>query len=89
MIRYIFSRLGCLIWLVGAVVFGVGIVSESSGHPAFSMVAGGIALLVVGFLLWKWLRPRDRQKNTRFAMLRRHTWEDDQDDHDEWDGYDH
>jgi len=88
MIRYLFSRLGCLIWLVGAVVLGVGIVSESSGHPAFSMVAGGIALLVVGFLLWKWLRPKG-QKNTRFAMLRRHTWEDEQDDNDEWDGYDH
>jgi hypothetical protein len=88
MIRYLFSRLGCLIWLVGAVVLGVGIVLESSGHPAFSMVAGGIALLVVGFLLWKWLRPKG-QKNTRFRLLRRHTWEDEQDENDEWDGYDH
>ena len=84
MIRYLFSRLGCLIWLVGAVVLGVGIVSESSGHPAFSMVAGGIGLLVVGFLLWQWLRPKG-QKNTRFSMLRRRTWEDEQDeDNEEW-----
>ncbi|QRN82578.1 hypothetical protein JR338_09115 [Chloroflexota bacterium] len=85
MIRYLFSRLGCLIWLVGAVVLGVGIVSESSGHPAFSMVAGGIGLLVVGFLLWQWLRPKGK-KNTRFSMLRRRTWEDEQDeDNEEWD----
>ena len=84
MIRYLFSRLGCLIWLVGAVVLGVGIVSESSGHPAFSMVAGGIGLLVVGFLLWQWLRPKG-QKSTRFSMLRRRTWEDEQDeDNEEW-----
>ena len=85
MIRYLFSRLGCLIWLVGAVVLGVGIVSESSGHPTFSMVAGGIGLLVVGFLLWQWLRPKG-QKNTRFSMLRKRTWEDEQDEDDEeWD----
>ncbi|MBG0788672.1 MAG: hypothetical protein H0S79_26590 [Anaerolineaceae bacterium] len=85
MIRYLFSRLGCLIWLVGAVVLGVGIVSENSGHPAFSMVAGGIGLLAVGFLLWKWLRPKG-QKNTRFSMLRRRTWEDEQgEDNEEWD----
>lgn len=85
MIRYLFSRLGCLVWLVGAVVLGVGIVSESSGHPAFPMVAGGIGLLVVGFLLWQWLRPKG-QKNTRFSMLRKRTWEDEQDeDNEEWD----
>lgn len=84
MIRYLFSRLGCLMWLVGAVVLGVGIASESSGHPAFAMVAGGIALVLVGFVLWNWLRPKDR-RNTRFAMLRRRTWEDEPDDDDEWD----
>jgi hypothetical protein len=71
-------------WLVGAIVLGVGIASESSGHPAFSMVAGGIALVLVGFLLWNWLRPKGRH-NTRFSMLRRRTWEDEQNDDDEWD----
>jgi membrane protein DedA with SNARE-associated domain len=84
MIRYLFSRLGCLIWLVGAVVLGVGIASESSGHPAFAAVAGGIALILVGFLLWNRLRPKGR-KNTRFSILRRDSWEDEQDDDDEWD----
>ncbi len=49
------------------------------------MVAGGIGLLVVGFLLWQWLRPKG-QKNTRFSMLRKRTWEDEQDeDNEEWD----
>jgi hypothetical protein len=82
MIRYLFSRLGLLLWLLGAIVLGVGIASESSGHPAFAMVAGGIALVLVGFLLWNSLRPKGR-KNTRFAMLRRDSREDGQDD--DWD----
>jgi membrane-associated phospholipid phosphatase len=84
MIRFLFSRIGCLMWLVGAIVLIVGISAESSGQHAFSLVLGGIGLTLVGFLLWNWLRPRGR-RNTRFSMFRRRDRDDDQDPYDDWD----
>ncbi len=84
MIRYLFSRIGCLMWLIGAIVLIVGIGAESSGQPAFNMVLGGIGLVLAGFLLWNWLRPRKR-RNTRFSMFRGRDREDERDRNDDWD----
>ena len=84
MIRYLFSRIGCLMWLIGAIVLIVGIGAESSGQPAFNMVLVGIVLILAGFLLWNWLRSRKR-RNTRFSMFRGRDRENDQDRYDDWD----
>jgi hypothetical protein len=84
MIRFLISRIGCLMWLVGAIVLIVGIATESSGQNAFNLVLSGIGLTLVGFLLWKWLRPKGR-RNTRFSMFRRRGQEDERDRYEDWD----
>ncbi len=84
MIRFLFSRIGCLMWLVGAIVLIVGIAAENSGQPAFNLVIAGIGLTLVGFLLWNRLRPKKR-RNTRFSMFRKHDREDEQERYDDWD----
>lgn len=86
MIRYLFSRIGCLMWLVGVIVLIVGIGAESSGQPAFGLVLGGIGLVLAGVLLWNWLRPKKR-RNTRFSMFRGRDREDER-DHDHYDDWD-
>lgn len=84
MIRFLFSRIGCLMWLAGVIVLILGIAAESSGQPAFDLVLGGIGLTLVGFLLWNRLRRKER-RNTRFSMFRKQDREDERDQYDDWD----
>jgi LPXTG-motif cell wall-anchored protein len=84
MIRYLISRIGCLMFLVGAVVLALGIAAESSGEPAFNLVFIGAGLMLLGLLLWSKLR-RKKRRNTRFSMFRRRERREDQETEDEWD----
>lgn len=84
MIRYLLSRMGCLMFLVGAVVLVLGIAAESSGEPAFNLVSIGAGLTFLGLLLWSKLRRKQR-RNTRFSMFRKRDDREEQDVDDEWD----
>ena len=84
MIRYLLSRMGCLMFLVGAVVLVLGIAAETSGEPAFNLVLIGAALAFLGLFLWSKLR-RKKRRNTRFSMFRRRDQREEQEIEDEWD----
>ena len=84
MIRYLLSRIGCLMFLVGAVVLVLGIAAESSGEPAFTLVLIGAGLAFLGMLLWSKLRRKQR-RNTRFSMFRRRENREEQENEDGWD----
>lgn len=88
MIRYLLSRFGCLMLLVGAVILTLGIAAESSGEPAFKLVVIGAGLALLGLLLWSKLRRKQR-RNTRFSIFRRRENREEQEKEDEWnDPYD-
>ncbi len=84
MIRYLFSRIGCLMFLVGAVVLVLGVAAESSGEPAFNLVLIGAGLTFLGLLLWSKLRQKQR-RNTRFSMFRKRDDREEQDGDNKWD----
>lgn len=84
MIRYLLSRIGFLMCLIGAVALILGVAAESSGQPAFNLVLIGAGLVFLGFLLWSKLRRKGR-RNTRFSRFRKRNSEDQQDAEDEWD----
>lgn len=84
MIRYLFSRIGCLMFLVGVVVLVLGIAAETSGEPAFNLVLIGAGLVFLGFLLWNKLRRKQR-RNTRFSLFRRRERQEEQETEDGWD----
>lgn len=86
MIRYLLSRIGCLMFLVGAVVLVLGIAAETSGEPAFNLVLIGAGLVFLGFLLWNKLRRRQR-RNTRFSRFRRREQREEQETEDRWDDH--
>ncbi|HCU56760.1 MAG TPA: hypothetical protein DF984_00775 [Anaerolineaceae bacterium] len=86
MIRYLLSRIGCLMLLVGAVVLVLGIAAESSGEPAFNLVLIGAGLTFLGLLLWSRLR-RKQHRNTRFSMFRKRDSREEQETDDEWDDH--
>lgn len=86
MIRYLLSRIGCLMLLVGAVVLVLGIAAESSGEPAFNLVLIGAGLTFLGLLLWSRLR-RKQHRNTRFSMFRKRDDREEQESDDEWDDH--
>jgi drug/metabolite transporter (DMT)-like permease len=82
MIRYLLSRLGCMMILVGAIVLVLGVAAECSGHPAFDLVLIGIAVTFIGFLIWNKLRKK--QRSTRFSLFRKRRHEDEEDQDDSW-----
>jgi flagellar biosynthesis component FlhA len=86
MIRYLLSRIGCLMLLVGAIVLVLGIAAESSGEPAFNLVLIGAGLTFLGLLLWSKLRRKQR-RNTRFSMFRKRDSREEQETDDEWDDH--
>ncbi len=83
MIRYLLSRMGCLMFLVGAVILVLGVAAESSGEPAFNLVLIGAGLTFLGLLLWSRLRRKQR-RNTRFSMFRKRDDREEQETEDEW-----
>jgi uncharacterized membrane protein YfcA len=83
MIRYLLSRIGCLMLLSGIIVLIIGAGVLQSGGPAFEVVLIGIVLLLIGFFLWNKLRTKSR-RSTRFSMFRKPDQEDDKDSDDGW-----
>lgn len=83
MIRYLLSRIGCLMLLSGIIVLIIGVGVLQSGGPAFEVILIGIVLLITGFLLWNKLRSKNLQSK-RFSMFRKPDQEDDQDSDDGW-----
>lgn len=78
MIRYLLSRIGCLMSLVGVILFIVGFAAFRSGHSAFDYLLIGAGLTILGYFLWHKLRERNR-KSTRFSLFRkRNMGEDDE-----------
>jgi len=76
MIRYVFSRLGCLIGLVGAILLVLGVAAVRSGQPALNYLLIGALLAVLGFALWQKLRKKE-QRSTRFSLFRKRGGEEE------------
>jgi hypothetical protein len=89
MIRFFFSRVGCLLLMIGSILLILGVAAERSGQPAFEFIVGGSALLLLGFLLWNRLRSR-KHKRARFSIFRRHQSDHESNRDDGWleDDYD-
>jgi len=87
MIRFLLSRIGCLMMLAGSIALVLGVAAEKSGYPSFKYLLIGIASCILGFLLWN--RLRKKQRNTRFSLFRRRKREEEEDQRDSWkDPYD-
>lgn len=83
MIRYLLSRIGCLMLLSGVIILIIGAAVLQSGGPALEVILIGIVLSFTGFLLWNKLKSKRRQ-STRFSMFRKPDQEDDQDSDNGW-----
>ena len=70
MIRDIFSRVGCLMLLVGAILLVLGVATLRSGQPSFNFLLLGALLSILGTVLWNQLRSKKR-RNTRFSLFRK------------------
>ena len=70
MIRYLLSRIGCLILVGGVLVLVVGVAAVRSGESAFELLLIGIALTFLGFILWNKLRPKIKRE-ARASKFRR------------------
>jgi type III secretory pathway component EscV len=62
--------------MIGVLLMVLGIAAERSGQPAFNFLALGAFLLILGFFLWRKLKPKARQ-NTRFSLFRKRGREDE------------
>jgi hypothetical protein len=87
MIRYLLSRLGCLILIAGGITLIVGIAAVRSDQPAFDVLLIGIGLSLLGFFLWNKLR-RKVKRPSRSSFFRRKKTEEETDDEDNWKGWD-
>ena len=54
--------------MVGSILLILGIAAERSGQPAFNFLMIGIACMLVGFLVWNKLRPRQKRPR-RFSLF--------------------
>ena len=70
MIRYLLSRIGCLMILAGFVIAMVGIAALRSDQPGFDYLLIGVLILLLGFVLWQKLREKQPRPD-RFTMLRK------------------
>jgi len=86
MIRYLLSRIGCLMLLGGILLLVIGVAGLRAGEPAFTYLLIGIALMTFGFFLWNKLRSRGKRSN-RFSMFRRGRDDDSRDDVEENNGW--
>jgi len=85
MIRYLLSRIGCLMIIAGSLLLVLGIAAERSEQPAFDYLILGIALFFIGLLLWSKLRQK-QPRPRRFSIFQHrdrdekknsdHGWED-------------
>ncbi len=70
MIRYLLSRTGCLMVIVGSILLMLGVAALQSDQPAFNFLLIGAVLCLIGFLLWQKLRQR-KPRAKLFSLFRR------------------
>ena len=86
MIRYLLSRIGCLIFLGGVLALVIGFAAVRSGEPEFDILLVGVGLTFLGFFMWNKLRPRVIREK-RASKFRRRKDEDRQEMPHEDDGW--
>lgn len=77
MIRYVLSRVGCLLLMVGSLLLVLGVAAERSGQPAFNFLFIGILVSITGFFLWRKLSRKPRQ-STRFSLFKKRDQKEDE-----------
>ena len=77
MIRYLLSRLGCLMMIFGVIVLVVGVAAVQSEQPALSLLFLGSMVTFFGHLLWNRLRVKTPRK-THFSLFRNREREEEQ-----------
>jgi len=82
MIRFLLSRIGCLVMAVGVIVLAVGIAAVQSDQPALALLFFGTVGTFLGFMLWNRLRERAPRSN-RFSMFKKRARHDNHKD-DRW-----
>lgn len=77
MIRYLLSRIGCLMMIFGVIVLVVGLAALQSEQPALSLLFIGSVVTFFGHLLWNRLRVKAPRKK-RFCVFRNQEREEEQ-----------
>ena len=85
MIRYLLSRIGCLMMMAGSILLVIGAAAVRSDQPGFNFLSIGLLLSVFGLLLWNRLRAKKPIK-PRFSKLKKREQERPkaQDDRQGW-----
>ena len=83
MIRFLLSRIGCLMMIFSIIILVVGIAAVQSDQPALNLLFIGSLGTFVGFLLWNRLRER-APRSTRFSLLRKKKPREEQEKDDHW-----
>ena len=83
MIRFLLSRIGCLMMIFGIIVLALGAAAVQSQQPASTLLLVGLGVTVIGGLLWNRLREKP-PRNTRFSMFRKRERRADRKKDDEW-----
>jgi uncharacterized membrane protein YfcA len=77
MIRYLLSRIGCFLLLVGSIFLIVGFALVGSAEPNFDALLIGSVLFFGGYLLWHRFRKKEERRR-RFSRFRKNTEKDEQ-----------
>lgn len=83
MIRYLLSRLGCLMMIFGIIVLVVGVAAIQSNQPALSLLFVGSVATFFGYLIWNRLREK-APRHTRFSLFRRRDQQETHRDDNGW-----
>lgn len=83
MIRFLLSRIGCLMMIFGIIILAVGFAAAQSEQPALSYLALGAAGTFIGFLLWNRLRER-APRSSRFSLFRKRDRRNEDEHNDHW-----
>jgi hypothetical protein len=70
MIRYLLSRVGCLMLVAGSILLILGVAAVRAEQPGFNLLLIGIVSFLGGLFLWQRLRPK-AQRSSRFSKFRR------------------
>jgi hypothetical protein len=70
------GRIGCFFLLVSAGLILLYLASDSVHHPQLDLLAVGLLIFLIGWVLWRKGRTAPRPSG-RFRILRGHTEDDD------------
>jgi uncharacterized membrane protein YfcA len=83
MIRYLLSRIGCLMMIFGVIILVVGVAALESDQPAFTLLFIGSVMTFLGHLIWNRLREIAPHKK-RFSLFRNRKREEEQRNDNSW-----